>query len=216
MKTFKCALVSQCFALGTIILAVACSSTSTAPAGDGDSGASGSDGGTAQGDTGGGLAPLTCPQVTWCTSGYSPKSASPANPPPLNGGTIPDGFYRSEEGGDTYGYLFQGSQVLEIFPGISNTLGNYAVAGASLTITQVTECFASSPDKTPTGGPYAYTFAVQGSDLFLMSPSSFGNSKIRRFTLIKNPADVCTEDADFTCSGTCSCGLSIGKTLKGC
>lgn len=159
---------------------------------------------------------LLCQKITWCTN-FAPTSAPPANAPALNGGTIADGFYRSEEGGLSYGYLFQGSQVLGVFPNIANYLGTYTVSGANLSITTTTECAYNTPDKAKTAPPVAYTFAVQGASLFLMSPTEFGNTKIRRFLLVPNPADACSPDNNFKCSSSsCNCSISVDTTIKQC
>jgi hypothetical protein len=229
MKIARISLFSATLTIGCAVLIGACSSSSAAnpsggsgSGGDGGGGGGGatSDGGTGSGSNDSGSSAtnaLDCHSITWCTD-YSPTENAPANIPALNGGTIPDGFYRSEEGGNTYGFLFQGSQVLEVFAGIDNQLGTYTINGGTLSINTTVQCSYNQADKTPDDASQTYSFAVQGKNLFLKSPTEFGASDAgRRFELIDNPNDVCTGDADYACTdSSCTCSFSVGTALQAC
>ncbi len=205
--------------IGAGFASAACSSSSSSgsdPVPDADSGTPSDP--KAGGDGGSSTPTLACQQLTWCTN-YEPTSAPATSPPALNGGAIAEGFYRSEEGGSAVGLLFQGSQVLQAMPGVgaSNLLGSWAASGPNLTITYATECSYGKADRASTKTDAAFTYAADGTSLFLKSPTAFGNSDVRRFQLIARPSDVCRADAHFKCdSSVCSCSIQTGTTLEKC
>ncbi len=202
---------------------IACSSSSSGSNQDGgggggssagDDGGGGGGGGSGGGGGGGGGNALTCDAISWCTN-IDPATSAPKNPPALGGGALKDGFYRREEGGGGASALyFQGTQVLDILASVDNLLGTYTVNGSDITFTYDTKCIAGKTNQAVQESQ-TFTFAVQGDDLFLKDKQS---GALARYHSIASPEDVCTEDASFACSGSCSCSLSTGggHGLKAC
>ncbi|MBZ4376709.1 hypothetical protein [Corallococcus sp. AS-1-6] len=188
---------ATCFLVMLSLLAVGCGSSN-----EGDGG--GDDGG------GGGGAALQCSAIGWCTTWESDHEVV-TNAPPLTGGALTDGLYRTERG---YGFreamLIQGKSVLLIGGSWSNFVGTWKTEGEKLIVSVSRSCSdASDESMTAT---FTYAFAVKGEELYTQELDRT-NMPIVGWRKVRS---LCEESASFNCKVlNCACVVTTDKPLTG-
>ncbi|MBU8900340.1 hypothetical protein DRW03_36020 [Corallococcus sp. H22C18031201] len=164
------------------------------------------------GEGGGGTSDtaLQCSSVGWCTTWESDHQVV-TDAPPLAGGTLTDGLYRTEKG---YGFreamLIQGKSILLIAGNWSNFVGTWKTEGEKLIVSVSGSCNDSYDEPMTT--TFTYAFAVKGEELYTRELDR-SNMPVVGWRKVRS---LCEEDASFNCKASnCACITTTNKTLVG-
>ncbi|RKH28255.1 hypothetical protein D7Y13_16845 [Corallococcus praedator] len=188
-------MTTRCLVLLTLLAAMGCGDSNE---GDGDT-----DGPPTS-------SALKCDAVGWCTT-WTADGEDVTDAPPLTGGTLSDGLYRTERGIDsTMAWRIQGKSILVMSPVWRNRLGTWKVEGDRLIISLTSACSSSKDEVLSETSHYA--FALKG-DVLYTQELDFEDMPIMGWRKVKS---LCDENASFNCKERdCACDMTTNTSLMG-